>query len=135
MLRPVSSLEIVSSEEFAALGNSQITPKLGLVCITASNQVRYRTLTRKRLLLLSEAEQEKALRDLYAENLRRLGVAVEFCAAEEIHLYRVASGLFPFADEPLGAAILTEFSDSLRQASASSCIPNSLSYSIPTSQT
>ncbi|WP_242050670.1 UV DNA damage repair endonuclease UvsE [Oculatella sp. FACHB-28] len=115
MLRPASSLEIVSSEEFAALGDSQITPKLGLVCITSSNQVRYRTLTRKRLLLLSEAEQEKALRDLYAENLRRLGAALEFCAAEEIFLYRIASGLFPFADESLGAAVLTEFSDSLRQ--------------------
>jgi UV DNA damage endonuclease len=115
MLRSTSSLEIVSSEEFAALGNSQVIPKLGLVCITASNQVRYRTLTRKRLLLLSEAEQEKALRDLYAENLRRLRVALEFCAAEEIYLYRVASGLFPFADESLGAAVLTEFADGLRQ--------------------
>ncbi|NJL38779.1 MAG: UV DNA damage repair endonuclease UvsE [Leptolyngbyaceae cyanobacterium SM1_4_3] len=115
MLRPISSLEIVSSEELAVLGHSQISPKLGLVCITDSNQVRYRTMTRKRLLQLSEAEQEQALRQLYAENLRRLGVALEFCAAEKIDLYRIAAGLFPFADEPLGAAVLTEFSDSLRQ--------------------
>lgn len=90
-------------------------PELGLVCITASNQVRYRAMTRKRLLQLDPPEQERALRDLYAENLRRLGIAVDFCHAHGIQLYRMSSATFPFADDPLGAGILTEFADALKQ--------------------
>lgn len=89
-------------------------PELGLVCITASPEVRYRALTRKRLLALEPSEQERVLRDLYAENLRRLGGAIEFCHTHHIRLYRLSSATFPFADEPLGAAILTEFADGLR---------------------
>ncbi len=89
-------------------------PILGLVCITASNQVRFKTTTRKRLLQLPLAEQEQVLRQLYAENLRRLGVAIEFCHQENIGLYRMISGLFPFADDTVGEAILTEFTDALK---------------------
>lgn len=90
-------------------------PELGLVCITASEQVRYKTMTRKRLLLLEPAEQTIALRTLYAENLRRLGIAVEFCAHHNIRLYRLGSGTFPFADDPIGEDVLTEFADGLQQ--------------------
>jgi UV DNA damage endonuclease len=88
-------------------------PELGLVCITASDRVRYRTLTRKRLLQLEPAEQKQVLRDLYAENLRRLGIAVDFCHDNDIHLYRMSSATFPFADDPLGEDILTEFASEL----------------------
>lgn len=87
--------------------------ELGLVCISASKTVRYKTITRKRLLQFEVAEQERLLRELYAENLRRLGVAIEFCAANEIRLYRLGSGTFPFADEPMGAAILSEFAEAM----------------------
>lgn len=90
------------------------TPELGLVCITTSDRVRFRTLTRKRLLQLSSGEQERVLRQLYAENLRRLGLAIQFCEQEKIRLYRLISGLFPFSDEPMGAAILTEFAEKMR---------------------
>ena len=90
-------------------------PELGLVCITASPLVRFRSLTRKRLLLLEPAEQERVLRELYAENLRRLGVAISFCHSQGIHLYRLSSNLFPFADEPLGADILAEFGEAMAQ--------------------
>lgn len=83
-------------------------PELGLVCITASQAVRYRTITRKRLLTLDPAEQQSVLRLLYAENLRRLGLAIEFCQQHQIHLYRLPSNLFPFADDQ-GEAILEEF--------------------------
>jgi UV DNA damage endonuclease len=89
-------------------------PELGLVCITASDRVRFRTLTRKRLLQLSTAEQERVLWDLYAENLRRLGLAIQFCEQEKIRLYRLISGLFPFSDDPMGAAILIDFSEKMR---------------------
>jgi len=89
-------------------------PQLGLVCITASKTVRFRTLTRKRLLQLSLNAQEEALRLLYDANLERLETAIKFCTAENIHLYRLISGLFPFADDPIGAAVLTEFTDRIQ---------------------
>lgn len=38
---------------------------LGLVCITASDRVRFRTITRKRLLQLTPIEQEKVLENIY----------------------------------------------------------------------
>ena len=47
-------------------------PQLGLVCLTTPDTVRYRTMTRKRLLQLAEVEQKSAVRQLYAENLSRL---------------------------------------------------------------
>lgn len=90
-------------------------PELGLVCITASNQVRYRTLTRKRLLQLEPAAQHQALRELYAENLRRFELAIDFCAAQQIRLYRLTSALFPFADDPLGEEVMMEFAELLKQ--------------------
>ncbi|MEB3336054.1 MAG: UV DNA damage repair endonuclease UvsE [Leptolyngbyaceae bacterium] len=89
-------------------------PELGLVCITASNQVRYRTLTRKRLLQLPPSEQEQVLRQLYQDNLQRLGKAIDFCIAHQIRLYRLTSDLFPFADEPVGAAVLSELSQDVQ---------------------
>ncbi|BAU13534.1 UV damage endonuclease [Leptolyngbya sp. NIES-3755] len=90
-----------------------MTPELGLVCISASKTVRFKTITRKRLLQFDLVEQERLLRELYAENLRRLGIAIEFCAANKIGLYRLSSGLFPFADDPMGASILDEFAEGM----------------------
>lgn len=94
--------------------SSSQLPQLGLVCITASETVRFRTLTRKRLLQLSLNAQEETLRQLYAANLDRLETAINFCDAEGIRLYRLISGLFPFADDPIGAAILAEFTDRMQ---------------------
>jgi len=85
-----------------------VTPNLGLVCITASKEVRYRTITRKRLLQFSEAEQEETLRNLYSDNLQRLNQAIDFCLANELKLYRFTSNLFPFADTEMGERILGE---------------------------
>ena len=84
-------------------------PRLGLVCITHSDEVRYRALTRKRLLQFEEAEQKRMLRELYAANLARLNRALDFCAARGLSLYRMTSGLFPFADDEAGAGLLEEF--------------------------
>ena len=89
-------------------------PQLGLVCITISDQVRFRTLTRKRLLQLSDLEQAQVLRQLYTDNIHRLNAALDFCLAQNIWLYRLTSALFPFADEPVGRAVLDEFFDVLR---------------------
>src|SRR4028118_1250974 len=90
-------------------------PELGLVCITTSDAVRFRTVTRKRLLQLSEIEQETVLRELYTDNLKRLDKAIDFCAVNQIKLYRMTSALFPFADTDLGEAVLHSMSEELRK--------------------
>lgn len=92
-----------------------LTPELGLVCITASQAVRFRTLTRKRFLTFTPSEQEEVLRELYSSNLKRLGDAIAFCATHQIRLYRMIDRLFPFADEPVGAAILLKFGEVLKE--------------------
>ncbi len=86
-----------------------IRPHLGLVCITTSDAVRYRALTRKRLLQFESHEQERLLRQLYADNLARLNAALDFCTARGLRLYRMTSSLFPFADDEVGGHVLEEF--------------------------
>lgn len=90
-------------------------PKLGLVCITISKAVRYRTMTRTRYLKLSLTEREAALRELYQSNLNRLDAALSFCQEQQIQLYRMPSGLFPLSDieDGIGASILEEMSHDL----------------------
>ncbi|MEC4804212.1 MAG: UV DNA damage repair endonuclease UvsE [Jaaginema sp. PMC 1079.18] len=95
--------------------STQITPKLGLVCISISKAVRFRTTTRKHLLSLSLPEQEQKLRSLYTENLQRLHLALDFCSDRQIQLYRLSSNLFPFFDIPVGKAVLDEFNTELRE--------------------
>ena len=86
---------------------------LGLVCITNSEEVRFKTVTRKRLFSFDEATQAEMLRVIYQENINRLNLAIEFCVANNINLYRMSSGLFPFSDEPFGAEILTDYAPQL----------------------
>ncbi len=90
-------------------------PNLGLVCITTSDRVRYRTMTRRRLLQFSASELRRALEELYAANLKRLGAAIDFCEEQGINLYRLTSALFPFADESVGEETLAGFSETMRQ--------------------
>ncbi|MEG4305612.1 UV DNA damage repair endonuclease UvsE [Microcoleus sp. D3_18a_C4] len=90
-------------------------PELGLVCITTSDAVRFRTVTRKRLLQLSETEQETVLRELYTDNLKRLDKAIDFCCVNHIKLYRMTSALFPFADTHLGEAVLHSMTEELQK--------------------
>ncbi|AGY57210.1 UV DNA damage repair endonuclease UvsE [Gloeobacter kilaueensis] len=98
------------------MSTSPPLPALGLVCITASDQVRFRTLTRKRLLQLGSDEQLRVLGELYQENLRRLDRAIDYCLEHGIRLYRLSSALFPFADERLGGQVLATFAEPLGQA-------------------
>lgn len=99
-------------------GKNGVAPHLGLVCITTSDAVRYRALTRKRLLQFETEEQRRMLRELYTANLARLNAALDFCSARGIRLYRMTSGLFPFADDELGSEILEEFRRELAQTGA-----------------
>jgi UV DNA damage endonuclease len=93
--------------------SSLTPPRLGLVCITTSDAVRYRALTRKRLLQFEETEQKRMLRELYADNLARLNLALDFCSGHRIELYRMTSGLFPFADDPVGEDVLEELREQI----------------------
>ena len=90
-----------------------VRSNLGLVCITTTDAVRYKTITRKRLLSFDAAEQSQRLRELYAANASRLENAIEFCEANGIKLYRISSGIFPFSDEDLGRVVLDEFTERL----------------------
>ncbi len=94
--------------------SDSLAPHLGLVCITTTDAVRYRALTRKRLLQFDTAEQKRMLRELYADNLARLGRALDFCGERGLKLYRLTSGLFPFADDEAGADVLEEFREAAR---------------------
>ena len=93
-------------------------PRLGLVCITHSDEVRYRTVTRKRLLQFETGEQKRMLRDIYAANLARLNGALDFCTARGLSLYRMTSNLFPFADDEAGSDVLEEFAEELKRTGA-----------------
>lgn len=90
-------------------------PHLGLVCITFSKEVRFRTMTRTRYLKLTEPERESALKELYVDNLNRLDGALSFCQQHQIQLYRISSALFPLSDmeDEIGAKILEEMSAEL----------------------
>ncbi|RUR72681.1 UV DNA damage repair endonuclease UvsE [Chlorogloeopsis fritschii PCC 9212] len=91
------------------------SPYLGLVCITFSKEVRFRTITRTRYLQLSEEQRANTLRELYQDNLQRLDGALTFCQQHKIQLYRMSSGLFPMSDmeDEIGASILEEMSADL----------------------
>ncbi|HEX8289908.1 MAG TPA: UV DNA damage repair endonuclease UvsE [Pyrinomonadaceae bacterium] len=88
---------------------------LGLVCITHSEEVRFKTVTRKTLLSLDDTAQIEKLRSIYTENIERLKKAVVFCLKNDIKLYRMTSNLFPFSDEAMGAKVLDEFTETLAE--------------------
>src|SRR5947209_8083974 len=88
-------------------------PHLGLVCVTFSEEVRFRTITRTRYLKLSEAEKQQTLKALYQDNLQRLYGALSFCEQHGIKLNRLSSALFPMSDEEIGTNILEEMAAEL----------------------
>lgn len=93
-----------------------MSPQLGLVCITASKEVRYRTITRKRLLAHSADSQRRLLDDIYRDNIQTFDAALRFCEREGISLYRIPSSIFPFADEEIGRERLQELAPALARS-------------------
>jgi UV DNA damage endonuclease len=75
-------------------------PNLGLVCITHSTAVRYRTLTLSRYKHFPANARARILEELYRHNLKVLMGAIQFCASHNIALYRIPSNLFPLHDLP-----------------------------------
>jgi UV DNA damage endonuclease len=92
------------------------TPRFGLVCITASKEIRYRIVTRKRLLEQSPEGQRKLLEDIYRDNIQTFDAAMRYCEREGIALYRIPSSIFPFADEDIGRELLAKLSDALNRS-------------------
>jgi UV DNA damage endonuclease len=90
-----------------------MSPELGLVCITVSKDVRYRTVTRKRLLEQSDAGQRKILDEIYRDNIQTLDGALQYCKREGIRLYRMPSSIFPFFDEDVGREVMQALAPSL----------------------
>jgi len=93
-------------------------PHLGLVCITVSNDIKYRTITRKRLLEQSPQTQQKLLDDIYRSNIQAFDNAMRYCEREGIALYRIPSSIFPFADDDLGRDLLASFGETLARSGA-----------------
>lgn len=88
-------------------------PHLGLVCITLADDIKYRTITRKRLLTHSHDGQLKLLDDIYRDNIQTLGNALRYCEREGIQLYRLPSSIFPFSDDDIGRELLWSFKPAL----------------------
>ena len=93
-------------------------PHLGLVCVTVANDIKYRTITRKRLLEQSPATQQKLLDELYRSNIQAFDNAMRYCEQQGIALYRIPSSIFPFADDDLGRDLLASFADTLARSGA-----------------
>lgn len=99
-------------------------PQLGLVCITHSEEVRYRTITRTRLLQLDPEQQRLRLEALYRDNLDRLHKAIDYCEREHIALYRIPSSLFPFFDEEVGQSAMVSLRAEVARAGARALASN-----------
>lgn len=92
--------------------------RLGLVCIRHSPQVRFRTITRTRLLQNGKDEQRALLAALYRDNLGRLDTAPTYCTEENVALYRIPSSLFPFYDAEIGRQAMTELAAQVAEVGA-----------------
>ena len=101
----------------ASTAEAQPAVHLGLVCITQSEQIRYKSLTRTRYLSLGEAARRQTLQVLYRHNLEMLFKALEFCYHNQIGLYRMLSEIFPLSDfeDGLGRETLLEMSEAMAQ--------------------
>ena len=99
---------------------SSSRPVLGLVCITATELIRFRTITRTNYLKLSDEARELKLRELYTGNLAKLLEALEFCAVTGIRLYRMSSQLFPMSDleDGVGQRVMLELGGRFQEVGA-----------------
>lgn len=91
-------------------------PCLGLVCITVSKDIRYRTITRKRLLEASPERQRALLDDIYRDNIQTFDNAMRYCEREGIALYRIPSSIFPFFDEDIGREVMAPLTAALAKS-------------------
>lgn len=90
-------------------------PNLGLVCITSTDEVRFKTVTKKQYLTLSHTQRFEKLNAIYFYNICMIGDALRFCKNNGINLYRLSSGLFPMNDweDGIGQEVLHSYSAAL----------------------
>ncbi len=94
---------------------ARIKPRYGLVCQTFSDEIRFRTVTRKRMLSLAPEQQKETIRELYRSNLQKLVQAFDYCRRHGIGLFRISSNLLPFMDHELGHDLMRrEFAPALQ---------------------
>jgi UV DNA damage endonuclease len=93
-------------------------PNLGLVCITVSKDIRYRTITRTRLLAAAPDAQRQLLDAIYRDNIQTFDNALRYCEREGIRLYRIPSSIFPFFDEDIGREVLAPLAVALGKSGA-----------------
>jgi UV DNA damage endonuclease len=106
----------VDSSFYMPPATCTVTPRLGLVCITTSDDVRFRTITRTRFLSFDATKRRETLDELYRDNLKRLNNAVSYCTINNIRLYRLSSAMFPMSDLPedsTGAEVLRSLADEM----------------------
>src|SRR5690606_2322021 len=89
------------------------SPQLGLVCITSSDAVRHRSVTRKRLLGPGPDRGPGELLGVYEANLETLGRVPRYCRELGTRLYRMPSFIFPFADQQIGIELLQRLGERL----------------------
>lgn len=77
----------------------------GLVCLTSSTEIRYKTITRKKYVSLSDKEKFNSLLSIYTANVNKLHEAINYCIDVDIYSYRVPSHLFPFLEDEIGSKI------------------------------
>jgi UV DNA damage endonuclease len=94
--------------------SSRGAARLGLVCITRGEEIRYHTITRTRYRALATGPRERWMRNLYQNNLDTLFRALLYCKENRIKLYRVPSDLFPMNDYALGQKLLAELAPRMR---------------------
>ncbi|HLL89921.1 MAG TPA: hypothetical protein VK324_11525, partial [Tepidisphaeraceae bacterium] len=87
------------------MGENQ-RPHLGLVCLSFTEECRFRTTTLSRFRTLPPDEQRRTLESIYWDNVNRLNRTLSFCDRRDIRLYRISSSLFPMSDEPVGEQTL-----------------------------
>jgi UV DNA damage endonuclease len=88
--------------------------RLGMVCITRGEEIRYRTITRTRFRTLAPGPRERWMRNLYQNNLDTLFRALLYCKRRRIRLYRITSDLFPMNDYALGRKLVEELAPRMR---------------------
>ena len=74
--------------------------RLGLCCQFAAEPIKFRTTTAASLQRLTRGEQLRRLAELCAANADSLLAALEYCAANGIGSFRIASNLLPVRTHP-----------------------------------
>jgi UV DNA damage endonuclease len=94
--------------------HSNSLPKLGLCCLTSDGVISYKTITKKRFDSLSDKDKYTALAKIYKANIDMFVSAINYCATNDIKMYRVTSHLFPFYETEIGVSILATLSNELK---------------------